>query len=247
MWLTKLGPKFVPFPHPLRFACSFAKAPVPKFHELRRVLVWDAYFHRFEGLEDLFPQLPYKKLFPALGTNPPRSVEDKLGPAVAAIDREIERAKDHCLLSLHDFVETGVTQFGVPFRKSALDSYLDETLMVQADKDSSWVLVSLSAYLSEAQAHMVSKSRTGVDNYIFLGSYTNVRAHWLSAALRWRDLLGVMVVTHAPEPLSHVLSNFSVASPAVRFPTFRLLAKTYKKMHFDGIGFPSRLVVGLSS
>ena len=124
-------------------------------------------------------------------------------------------------------------QLGVSFRKSTLDNHVDKTMMVEADKDLSWGLISWSPYLSEARAHMLSKIWTGVDNYIFLGTCTDMRACWQEKALHWRDLLSAMVVTNAPEPLSRVPSNFFVAAQCCVSPP-------------SGNRFPSTPMVGLS-
>ena len=155
--LPMLGNKFVPFPDTHRFLTRLSKTIPRKFDDLKRVLVWTTFHDEHPNASnDSYPPFgafPYKKLFVKEGTTPNLSIEEKIQEEVWRTDHSIKLVLNQVRAYI-THLNNNRTSRGVQFNSHLLEKLLSNHVAMASDKDRGSLIVSKTAYVNEASAHM---------------------------------------------------------------------------------------------
>ena len=144
--LISMGPKYVPHNSPLNVLRKQLSALHTEFKQLTRVISWSAFFancvHDTDN-DNLRLGFPYSSFYPSSGKDLTPDVIDQLGHIHTAIEQSVNRQHDHCLLALERELTRPHQRTGISFKADLLRDYLRHHVLVSADKDASFVIMTV--------------------------------------------------------------------------------------------------------
>ena len=167
-FLLSHGPEFVPHDEPKYTMCHMRQVK-HEFDEFERVLIWSAHFCRHQPDCDEYAAFPHRKLHKPTGSVPDGDIIEGLGQDAITIQSACSCGKDSLLLACDDIA--GSVRRGVAWHHHHFRSFLHSHVVAGTDKDASFVLMSVNAYLNELDGNFASVHRSGRNVYDCLGSH----------------------------------------------------------------------------
>ena len=251
--LISMGPKYVPHNSPLNVLRKQLSALHTEFKQLTRVISWSAFFancvHDTDN-DNLRLGFPYSSFYPSSGKDLAPDVIDQLGHIHTAIEQSVNRQHDHCLLALERELTRPHQRTGISFKADLLRDYLRHHVLVSADKDASFVIMTVQCYQTEVSFNMATIHKTGHPVYKCLGTdEPSQQEHWQKEGLHWQNhLIQVLEQFYdkLADPMRNALVKFLHTFHDPLLAKFYLLMKTHKGLHLRPDGrWPSRPIVGL--
>ena len=142
----KHGGKYVPFPHLHPFVAPSSKMLRKEVDELERVLIWSTHFvskkTQDTSKRPSLLEFPYKKLFASTGSRPSYTIKQSLGYKFHVIQNSLNELCDKMRIAMSHCLQCDPIYRGFHVPYSRFENYLEHNLVVEADKDSSLVLMS---------------------------------------------------------------------------------------------------------
>ena len=232
--------------HP--FVARSSKMLRKEVDELERVLIWSTHFvskkTQDTSKRPSLLEFPYKKLFASTGSRPSYTIKQSLGHKFHVIQNSLNELCDKMRIAMSHCLQCDPIYGGFHVPYSGLENYLEHNLVVEADKDSSIVLMSRTLYLREAQLNMDSVFNNA-PVYQFLGPRSSL-TDWVDKGHAWQRKVASWLLHFYPDHLREFLCTFMDSYSKPVMPKFRLLVKTHKSASVDAKGgFSSRPLVGL--
>ena len=216
--------------------------------ELQTVPVWSTDFvskkTQDTSKRHSLSEFLYKKLFASTRAHPSYTIKQSWGHEFHVIQNSLKELCDRMRIAMShchqcDPIYRG---FHVPYPR--LGNYLEHNLVVEADKDSSLVLMSCALYWRKAQMNMDLVFHNA-PVYQFLGPPTSL-TDWIDKGLAWQRKVASCLLHSSPDHLREFFCTFMDSFSKPVMPEFRLLLKTHKSVPVDAKGgFSSTPLVGL--
>ena len=144
--VLKHGGKYVPFPTLHPFVARSSKMLRKEVDDLERVPIWSTHFvskkTQVTSKRPSLLEFPYKKLFASTGSRPSYTIKQSLGHKFHVIQSSLNELCDKMRIAMCHCLQCDPSYRGFHVPYSRLENYLEHNLVVEADRDSSLVLMS---------------------------------------------------------------------------------------------------------
>ena len=238
--LLSLGPQYMP--HLPTCVVTRRKLSV-ECPDLNRVLIWSIFFPKNPPEFDAYASFPHPCMFHVKGTNPYSSVLNAIPREVMRIKREILKLQANLNFLLEEVNSGSFQRRGILWRPGLLDSFLQNNVVVQADKDASQVVMSVDCYCSEQELKMQTRHTTGEMVYERLAPLSRDMSDiWITQGKQWsrviRDFFNELSGMF-DENFQKIISDYMYLLPPLRMPMFYLSAKHINHVKWCGVHGPA--------